>query len=177
LLVPDFTGNFLFMTLGNLQLDPRAGVMFIDFDTGDLLTLTGTAEVVWDGDELQAFEGAERAWRFHMEAGWRLSDALPLRWRLPRLVAQHLITGSWDEARRRLEVQRLAQTWRPYRVTRWSTRAASSAPSTSSRPTAAQPAVRSGPAPADPAEPGRQDAEPLQRTYTISSAPSDEGCA
>ena len=37
-LVPDFTGNFFFMTLGNLQLDPRAGVLFIDFATGDLLT-------------------------------------------------------------------------------------------------------------------------------------------
>ena len=33
LLVPDFTGNFFFMTLGNLQLNPRAGVLFIDFDT------------------------------------------------------------------------------------------------------------------------------------------------
>ena len=72
LLVPDFTGNFFFMTLGNLQLNPRAGVLFVDFDTGDLLTLTGTAEVVWGGDELKAFDGAERAWRFRVQAGWRL---------------------------------------------------------------------------------------------------------
>lgn len=79
-LVPDFTGNFFFMTLGNLQLNPRAGVLFIDFDTGDLLTLTGTAEVVWDGDELKAFDGAERGWRFRMDGGWRLREALPLRW-------------------------------------------------------------------------------------------------
>jgi uncharacterized protein len=79
-LVPDFTGNYFFMTLGNLQLNPRAGVLFIDFGTGDLLTLTGTAEVVWCGEELRAFDGAERAWRFRLEAGWRLRDALPLRW-------------------------------------------------------------------------------------------------
>ena len=84
-LVPDFTGNFFFMTLGNLQLNPRAGVLFIDFDTGDLLTLTGTAEVVWGGDELKAFDGAERAWRFRIESGWRLREALPLRWALSRL--------------------------------------------------------------------------------------------
>lgn len=83
-LVPDFRGNFMFMTLGNLAVNPRAGVLFIDFDTGDLLTLTGRAEVVWEGELLNtiaAFQGAQRAWRFHLDAGWRLSEALPLRWR------------------------------------------------------------------------------------------------
>jgi hypothetical protein len=78
-LVPDFTGNFFFMTLGNLQVNPRAGVLFIDFSTGDLLMLSGTAEVIWDGDELKAFDGAERAWRFDVESGWHLREALPLR--------------------------------------------------------------------------------------------------
>ena len=85
LLVPDFLGNSMFMTLGNLAVNPRAGVLFIDFDTGDLLMLTGHAEVVWEGELLNtiaAFEGAQRAWRFHLDAGWRLRDALPLRWRL-----------------------------------------------------------------------------------------------
>ena len=109
-LVPDFTGNFFFMTLGNLQVDPRAGVLFIDFETGDLLTLTGTAEVVWGGDELKAFEGAERAWRFRVEAGWRLRDALPLRWAFRDWSPNSLITGTWDEAARRQQAQRLAQT-------------------------------------------------------------------
>jgi ferredoxin-NADP reductase/predicted pyridoxine 5'-phosphate oxidase superfamily flavin-nucleotide-binding protein len=118
LLVPDFTGNFFFMTLGNLQLNPRAGVLFIDFDTGDLLTLTGTAEVVWGGDELQAFDGAERAWRFRVEAGWRLRDALPLRWAFRELSPHSALTGTWVEADAKREVQQLAQTWRPYRVSR-----------------------------------------------------------
>jgi predicted pyridoxine 5'-phosphate oxidase superfamily flavin-nucleotide-binding protein len=116
--VPDFTGNFFFMTLGNLQLNPRAGVLFIDFDTGDLLTLTGTAEVVWGGDELKAFDGAERAWRFRMESGWRLREALPLRWAFRDFSPNSTLTGTWAEAEARREAQRLAQTWRPYRVTR-----------------------------------------------------------
>lgn len=81
LLVPDYAGNQFFMTLGNLQLHPRAGVLFIDFEHGDLLTLTGSTEMVWDGSpELKGLPGAERAWRFRIEAGWRLRDALPLRW-------------------------------------------------------------------------------------------------
>lgn len=117
-LVPDFTGNFFFMTIGNLQVNPRAGVLFIDFETGDLLTLSGTAEVVWDGDQLKAFEGAERAWRFRVESGWRLRDALPLRWTFRDWSPNSLITGTWDEASRQEEVQQLAQTWRPYRVAR-----------------------------------------------------------
>ncbi|KQV61247.1 hypothetical protein ASC95_04950 [Pelomonas sp. Root1217] len=81
LLVPDYSGNRMFMTLGNLQLDGRAGLLFIDFERGDLLTLTGRAEIVWDGPELAALGNAERAWRFHLEEGWWLRDALPLRWR------------------------------------------------------------------------------------------------
>ena len=82
LLVPDYSGNRMFMTLGNLQLDGRAGLLFIDFESGDLLTLTGRAEIVWDGPELDTLGGrAERAWRFHLDEGWWLRDALPLRWR------------------------------------------------------------------------------------------------
>jgi ferredoxin-NADP reductase/predicted pyridoxine 5'-phosphate oxidase superfamily flavin-nucleotide-binding protein len=173
-LVPDFTGNFFFMTLGNLQLNPRAGVLFIDFDTGDLLTLTGTAEVVWAGDELKAFDGAERAWRFRMSAGWRLRDALPLRWAFRDFSPNSTLTGTWDEAAARREAQRLAQTWRPYRVTRIVDESA---------------VIRSFHlAPADghavpPFQAGQHlpirlktaGGETLHRTYTISQAPSDEG--
>jgi len=81
LLVPDYSGNRMFMTLGNLQLDGRAGLLFIDFERGHLLTLTGRAEIVWDGPDLATLDGAERAWRFHLDEGWWLRDALPLRWR------------------------------------------------------------------------------------------------
>ena len=175
LLVPDFTGNFLFMTLGNLQLDPRAGVIFIDFATGDLLTLTGRAEVVWDEPELKAFEGAERAWRFHIEAGWRLTAALPLRWRFRDWSPNSLITGSWDDAARRLEVQRLAQTWRPYRVARVVDES-SVIRSFHLEPADgfAQPAFEAGQYLPIRLHPGG-DAAPLQRTYTLSSAPGEAG--
>ncbi len=175
LLVPDFTGNFLFMTFGNLQLNPRAGVLFIDFDSGDLLTLTGSAEVVWGGDELmKAFDGAERAWRFRIEAGWRLREALPLRWAYRELSPHSALTGTWAEAEAKREVQRLAQTWRPYRVTRINDESS---------------VIRSFHlTPADgyavppflagqhlPIRLKTAAGEELHRTYTISHAPSDEG--
>lgn len=81
LLVPDYSGNRMFMTLGNLQADGRAGLLFIDFERGDLLTLTGRAEIVWDGPDLAALDNAERGWRFQLDEGFWLRETLPLRWR------------------------------------------------------------------------------------------------
>lgn len=81
LLLPDYSGNQMFMTLGNLMVDDRAGLLFIDFDTGDLLTLTGRAELVWDGPDVAALDRAQRAVRFRLQEGRRLPRALPMRWR------------------------------------------------------------------------------------------------
>jgi len=41
----DYPGNGMFNTLGNLREYPRAGLLFVDFATGDLLQATGRAEV------------------------------------------------------------------------------------------------------------------------------------
>ena len=80
---PDFAGNFHFNTIGNLMLDPRAGLLFVDFEHGDLLYLTGTAEVIWESEEIPAFSGAERLIRFHLSKGHRVEGSLPLRWSAP----------------------------------------------------------------------------------------------
>lgn len=59
LTIPDYIGNFAFKTLGNFQVTPKAELLFLDFDSGDLLQLTGTVEVLWDkNDEISAFRGA-----------------------------------------------------------------------------------------------------------------------
>jgi uncharacterized protein len=67
LTIPDFSGNCHFNTFGNLELNPRAGLLFVDFDSGDLLYLTGTAEVIWEGTEAINYEGAERLFRFRLD--------------------------------------------------------------------------------------------------------------
>ncbi|HKY46193.1 MAG TPA: pyridoxamine 5'-phosphate oxidase family protein [Pyrinomonadaceae bacterium] len=46
LTIPDFAGNRFFNTLGNLLLNPRAGLLFIDFNSGDLLLLSGRIEII-----------------------------------------------------------------------------------------------------------------------------------
>jgi predicted pyridoxine 5'-phosphate oxidase superfamily flavin-nucleotide-binding protein len=68
LTIPDYRGNRYFNTLGNLLLEPRAALLFLDFARGELLQLQGRAEVLWDDTALPA---AERAWRFTVERGWR----------------------------------------------------------------------------------------------------------
>jgi predicted pyridoxine 5'-phosphate oxidase superfamily flavin-nucleotide-binding protein len=80
LVVPDFRGNFVFNTLGNLALESRCALLFIDDGTGDLLSVAATGEVVTEGAELAAFEGAQRLLRLDVTAVLRVEAVLPLRW-------------------------------------------------------------------------------------------------
>ncbi|MFK8184447.1 MAG: pyridoxamine 5'-phosphate oxidase family protein, partial [Phormidesmis sp.] len=80
LTVPDFAGNNIYNTFGNLELNPHAGLLFINFETGDLLYLTGSAEVIWDGPEISRYEGAERLLKFQIERGVSVEKSLPLSW-------------------------------------------------------------------------------------------------
>ncbi len=41
---PDYAGNNMFNTLGNLAVNPKTGLLFVDFQTGDSLQVTGRAE-------------------------------------------------------------------------------------------------------------------------------------
>jgi predicted pyridoxine 5'-phosphate oxidase superfamily flavin-nucleotide-binding protein len=84
LTIPDFRGNRYFNTLGNLLIEPRAALLFVDFASGDILHIQGRVEIVWEGDEVRRFDDAERLWRVHVVRGWRRRGALPLRW-TPRL--------------------------------------------------------------------------------------------
>jgi len=95
LTIPDFSGNNHFNTFGNLELNPHAGLLFIDFQQGDLLYLTGTATVIWEGEEIRHYAGAERLLRFHRPHGYRVSGSLPIRWSEPEFSPFLEPLGSW----------------------------------------------------------------------------------
>jgi uncharacterized protein len=97
LTVPDFSGNHHFNTFGNLELNPRAGLLFVDFDAGNLLYLTGTAEVIWEGSEIINYPGAERLFRFYLDRGYQVGGSLHLRWSHPEFSPFLDRTGSWQE--------------------------------------------------------------------------------
>ncbi|KAB1073978.1 2Fe-2S iron-sulfur cluster-binding protein [Methylobacterium planeticum] len=120
LTVPDFAGNLFFATLGNILSNGRAGLVFADFETGDLLQMTGEAEVILDSPEIAAFQGAERLWSFRPRKVVRRRGALPLRWslRAEGWSPNSLMTGDWREAADRLRAADLATRWRPFRVTK-----------------------------------------------------------
>ncbi len=96
LTIPDFGGNLQFNTLGNLLLNPRAGVVFVDFESGDVLQLSGSTEVVFEGEEIASFQGAERLWRLRVEQIVRRRGALGLRWKFGEYSPYSLMTGSWE---------------------------------------------------------------------------------
>jgi uncharacterized protein len=97
LTVPDFSGNLHFNTFGNLALNPRAGLLFVDFDRGDLIYLTGTAQVIWDGSEIALYEGAERLFRFQIDRGYRVEGSLPFHWSSPEFSPFLDRTGTWHD--------------------------------------------------------------------------------
>jgi uncharacterized protein len=57
---PDYSGNLLFNTLGNLEVDARAGLLFIDFRSGRMLHIIGRARICWDVPEAKRSAGIER---------------------------------------------------------------------------------------------------------------------
>ncbi|GHF68994.1 pyridoxamine 5'-phosphate oxidase family protein [Streptomyces griseosporeus] len=73
---PDYPGNAMFLTLGNLAADPRAGLLFPDWTTGTTLQLTGEARTAFDA-------GGERTVRFTVHRVIETPSALPLRWSAP----------------------------------------------------------------------------------------------
>jgi predicted pyridoxine 5'-phosphate oxidase superfamily flavin-nucleotide-binding protein len=64
---PDYNGNSMFNTLGNLTVNPHAGLLFIDFDSGRTLQLTGRASIDWSLDRIRKFPGAERVIDFELD--------------------------------------------------------------------------------------------------------------
>lgn len=82
LMWPDYAGNNMFQTLGNIAANPHAGLLFVDFVSGRTLQLTGTARLIWDADRVAEFMGAERLVEFHSDQAVEIAGTNPWRWRL-----------------------------------------------------------------------------------------------
>ncbi len=116
--IPDFAGNLHFNTLGNFVLNPRAGLMFVDFSSGDVLQVVGRVELDFDAEETRFFQGAERLWHVDVERWVLRRGALALRGDIGQMSMNSALTGSWAETQSRLQAERLRDQWRPFRVTR-----------------------------------------------------------
>ncbi|MFB3117474.1 MAG: pyridoxamine 5'-phosphate oxidase family protein, partial [Myxococcota bacterium] len=172
LTLPDFTGNYHFNTVGNILINPRAGLLFIDFETGDLLYLTCGAEIIWDSEERRAFTGAERLVRFTVDEGCIVENAMPIRWDFRDYSPSLEKTGSWEEVAETIAAREEGNVYRDYVIARVERE------STSITSFYLEPA-EGGSVPCH--EPGQflpieiqppDETETVRRTYTISNSPN-----
>ena len=76
LIIPDYKGNSMFNTLGNIELYPFAGIVLLDFERSKLLQLSGEAKILWDQDDpTEKSAGTKRFWQLEVKA-WQ-ETALP----------------------------------------------------------------------------------------------------
>jgi uncharacterized protein len=82
---PDYDGNAMFMTLGNLALDPRVGLLFLDWAEGTALQVSGRAVLDWRPESAALLPGAQRVVRMSIDAVQQTEHAVPMRWTPPVL--------------------------------------------------------------------------------------------
>lgn len=77
---PDYAGNMMFNTLGNIEANPHTGLLFLDFERGRTLQLTGRAQIIWDEAQIAEYTGAERLVSFTVVEVREMSQAIPFQW-------------------------------------------------------------------------------------------------
>ncbi|WP_170789202.1 FAD-binding oxidoreductase [Ruegeria lacuscaerulensis] len=88
--IPDYSGNNFFNTIGNLLQDPRVGLLFVDFETGGLLHLTGRATIDWSPEEARD-PNILRMIEVELDAVIDRPEALTLRWSAQPTPSRKLI--------------------------------------------------------------------------------------
>ena len=63
LCIPDYDGNGMYRSWGNVLVNPHVGLLFIDFEAQDRIRVNGTAKLVTEGPLLASFPGAAFAVR------------------------------------------------------------------------------------------------------------------
>lgn len=65
---PAYDGNGMFLSTGNVAVNPRVGLLFIDFERGTRLRLNGVAAVAVDDPLVETYPGAQLVVRVRAEA-------------------------------------------------------------------------------------------------------------
>jgi uncharacterized protein len=80
LAIPDYSGNNMFNTLGNIVANPRVGMLFIGFESGRTLQLSGRATIDWDSARAATLAGAGRIVDFELDEALDNPHGFPLRY-------------------------------------------------------------------------------------------------
>ncbi|KAH0085498.1 acetyl-CoA synthetase-like protein, partial [Aureobasidium melanogenum] len=104
---PEYSGNRLYQSLGNMMLEPRAGFCFPDFDTGNCLFVTGRSEILFGKEAAEVMPRSNLAVRVTVTAARLVASVLPFRGNTGEFspynpVVRYLIS---EQAINRTEVQ------------------------------------------------------------------------
>jgi len=86
---PDYNGNGMFNSLGNITEYPNAGLLFMDFEKGSTLQLSGRATVLWEDERMSRFPGAERIIEFSIRKVLETENATRLHWNFVEYAADN----------------------------------------------------------------------------------------
>lgn len=79
--IPDYVGNSMFNTLGNLVVNPQAGLVFLNFDRNRTLQLIGRTTIQWNLDDpTHPTGGTHRYWDFEIKQWLETDLPKPLHW-------------------------------------------------------------------------------------------------
>ncbi|MEP6356907.1 MAG: pyridoxamine 5'-phosphate oxidase family protein [Hyphomicrobiales bacterium] len=87
--IPDYAGNNFFNTIGNIVSDPRIGLVFVDFETGGLLHITGRGAIDWDPSGAHVPD-AQRLINVEIDAVISRPEAVGLRWTTKNHLSRRL---------------------------------------------------------------------------------------
>ncbi|KFY86054.1 hypothetical protein V500_07909 [Pseudogymnoascus sp. VKM F-4518 (FW-2643)] len=81
LVYPEYSGNRLYQTLGNLMTTPQAGLVFPDFNTGNVLYVTGRTEILAGSEASSLIPHTNLAVKISVKALRFVTDGLGFRGR------------------------------------------------------------------------------------------------
>ncbi|KAF3037128.1 hypothetical protein E8E12_007822 [Didymella heteroderae] len=79
IIYPEYSGNRLYQSLGNLQLNPLIGVTIPGFETGDVLYTTGRAEILIGADAEKMMPGTNLAVKINLTEAKHVQQGLAFR--------------------------------------------------------------------------------------------------
>ncbi|CAI6332086.1 unnamed protein product [Periconia digitata] len=76
---PEYSGNRLYQSLGNLNLNPKIGIVFPNYETGDVLYMTGISETLIGSDASTLLPGSNLALKIKVRKVRLVKNGLPFR--------------------------------------------------------------------------------------------------
>nr|WP_232848538.1 pyridoxamine 5'-phosphate oxidase family protein [Bowmanella yangjiangensis] len=95
LYIPDWPGNNYFNTLGNIQVNPKVGLLFANFSTGELVHLTGSAQILWEDKIGNWPSGTQLVWKFDVTSVIHRRFAISSRFRFAGISPYSTKMGKW----------------------------------------------------------------------------------